>query len=53
MASTPLPTYVSEAFVQLSDHAESLIGFSWPVLLVVFGGLTLMKLFKKFGSKAT
>lgn len=52
MAET-LPTYVTEAFTKLSGQAEALIAAGWPVLILVFGGLTLMKLFKKFGNKAT
>lgn len=50
---TTLPSYVTEAFTKLSGQTEALIAAGWPVLILVFGGLTLMKLFKKFGNKAT
>lgn len=48
-----LPVYVTDAFTTMQTQAEALIASAWPVLVVIFGGLILMKLFKKFGNRAT
>lgn len=48
-----LPEYITGAFTELKTNATDLIAESWPVLILIFGGLTLMKLFKKFGNRAT
>lgn len=53
MEGTTLPTYVTDAFATMTGQAEALISQAWPVLIVIFGGGILMKLFKKFGNKAT
>ncbi len=53
MEGSTLPTYVTEAFTTMTSQAEALMGQAWPVLVLVFGGAVLMKLFKKFGNKAT
>jgi len=53
MEGTTLPVYVTDAFASMTGQAEALMGQAWPVLVLVFGGMILMKLFKKFGNKAT
>ncbi|WP_420170664.1 major coat protein [Pseudomonas alloputida] len=48
-----LPEYITAAFTEMKTNANDLIAESWPVLIMVFGALVLMKLFKKFGNRAT
>lgn len=48
-----LPVYITDAFAEMKTNATDLIAEAWPVLILVFGGLVLMKLFKKFGNRAT
>lgn len=48
-----LPVYITDAFTDMKTNATDLIAEAWPVLILVFGGLVLMKLFKKFGNRAT
>lgn len=52
-AQAALPTEVTAAFSAISTDATDLLATGWPVLIVVFGGMILMKLFKKVASKAT
>ncbi len=48
-----LPVYITDAFTEMKTNATDLMSEAWPVLLLVFGGLVLMKLFKKFTNRAT
>lgn len=48
-----LPVYITDAFTEMQTNATDLIAEAWPVLILVFGGLVLMKLFKKFANRAT
>lgn len=52
-AMADLPTEVTAAFTSLSSDGAAMIAAGWPVLVVIFGGLILMKIFKKVGSRAT
>lgn len=48
-----LPVYITDAFTQMQTNATDLAAQAWPVLIFVFGGFILMKMFKKFISRAT
>lgn len=48
-----LPVYITDAFTQMQTNASDLAAQAWPVLIFVFGGFILMKMFKKFISRAT
>lgn len=52
-AHAALPTALDTAFETFQADATSLLEKGWPLLLSVFGGMVLMKLFKKIGNKAT
>jgi hypothetical protein len=52
-AYAALPTAVDTAFTDFQSNAVALIDKGWPLLIAVFGGMVLMKLFKKVGNKAT
>lgn len=52
-AHAALPTAVTDAITAFQADATSLINAGWPLLVAVFGGMILMKLFKKVGNKAT
>lgn len=52
-AQAALPTAVDTAFTDFQANATALLDKGWPLLIAVFGGMVLMKLFKKVGSKAT
>lgn len=52
-AHAALPTAVDTAFTDFQANATALIDKGWPLLIAVFGGMVLMKLFKKVGNKAT
>lgn len=48
-----LPVYITNAFTEMQTNATDLAAQAWPVLIFVFGGFILMKMFKKFISRAT
>lgn len=48
-----LPVYITDAFTEMQTNATDLAAQAWPVLIFVFGGFILMKMFKKFISRAT
>lgn len=48
-----LPVYITGAFTEMQTNATDLAAQAWPVLIFVFGGFILMKMFKKFISRAT
>lgn len=52
-AHAALPVAVTDALTSFKTDATDLITAGWPVLVAVFGGMVLMKLFKKVGNKAT
>lgn len=52
-AHAALPTAVTDAITAFQGDATALINAGWPLLVAVFGGMILMKLFKKVGNKAT
>lgn len=52
-AHAALPTVVSDAITSFQTDTVSLINLGWPFLIAVFGGMLLMKLFKKVANKAT
>lgn len=52
-AHAALPTAVDTAFTDFQANATALLDKGWPLLIAVFGGMVLMKLFKKVGNKAT
>ena len=52
-AFAELPPEAIQAIADLKSDTTALSAEFWPYLLLVFGGLTLMKLFKKFGNRAT
>lgn len=52
-AHAALPAAVDTAFTDFQANAVALIDKGWPLLIAVFGGMVLMKLFKKVGNKAT
>lgn len=52
-AHAALPAAVDTAFTDFQANATALLDKGWPLLIAVFGGMVLMKLFKKVGSKAT
>lgn len=48
-----LPVYVTDAFASMQSDAADLMAQAWPVLIFIFGGFILMKMFKKFIGRAT
>ena len=50
-AMAALPAALSTAVSGIQTDAEAMIELVWPVVLAVFGGLVLIKLFKRAGSK--
>lgn len=52
-AQAALPTAVDTAITGFQSDATSLIDKGWPLMIAVFGGLLIMKLFKKVANKAT
>lgn len=52
-AHAALPTAVDTAITEFKTDASSLIDKGWPLLIAIFGGMLMMKLFKKVANKAT
>lgn len=50
-AHAALPAEVDTAFTTLSTDATELFSKAWPVITLVFGGMLLIKLFKRVGNK--
>lgn len=48
-----LPAEATAAFTTLGTDATSLLAAGWPIIVIVVGGLVVMKLFRKVISKAT
>lgn len=51
-ATTPADPAIA-AISSLGEKAQSYLDAAWPVILIIFGGIVGIKLFKKIGSKAT
>ena len=52
-AHAALPAAVDTYFTELQTDIGTLTGYAWVLVPLVFGALLMIKLFKKFGSKAT
>ncbi len=48
-----LPTEATAAFTSLGTDATDMIAAGWPIVVIVVGGLLVIKLFKKVMSKST
>lgn len=44
--------YAKDAFDSIKTEATNLIGYAWPVVVLIVGAIIGMKLFKKFANKA-
>lgn len=52
-ASTTLPSGISAAFTKFTSQISELETLAWPILISVTSAFVIIKLFKRFVSKAT
>lgn len=52
-ASAALPTEATDAITAIQTDGTAMISAGWPVVVAIFGGLVIIKLFKKVLSRAT
>lgn len=52
-AHAALPAAVETAFDSFQSDANDMLAKGWPLLLLIFGSMVAMKLFKKIANKAT
>ncbi|RRS08599.1 hypothetical protein EAG18_11420 [Pseudoalteromonas sp. J010] len=52
-ATTSLPSGISEAFAKFTTQISELETLAWPILISVTSAFVIIKLFKRFVSKAT
>lgn len=51
LAAAALPAGISSGLSTVQSDGLALIDLIWPVVLALFGGMVLFKLFKRAGSK--
>ncbi|WP_165389188.1 major coat protein [Pseudoalteromonas rubra] len=52
-ATTALPSGITEAFAKFTTQISELETLAWPILISVTSAFVIIKLFKRFVSKAT